>query len=216
MKDFNIPDDTIISSLISLFSSTMIQINVNRFLTDAFQQHGELRQGDSISPLLLFNIAFDPLLRAIDNSPAIQNKLTTTDIPSPVKIIAYADGTLVTLSQPEDFHQLQAIQARYINAFNAKLTYDKTQVLLLSGALPVTSLPPSNHSIQHWHDLTSQDPLMYLWKSTLSNGLLPPSLLTAMLNLIAFPLSILHNHTQYMICNCTTSEPKQTLLNGAA
>jgi len=72
MKDFNIPDDTIISSLISLFSSTMIQINVNRFLTDAFQQHGELRQGDSISPLLLFNIAFDPLLRAIDNSPAIQ------------------------------------------------------------------------------------------------------------------------------------------------
>ncbi|EPB84629.1 hypothetical protein HMPREF1544_08646 [Mucor circinelloides 1006PhL] len=91
------------------------------------------------------------------------SKLTTTDIPSPVKIIAYADGTLVTLSQPEDFHQLQAIQARYINAFNAKLTYDKTQVLLLSGALPVTSLPPSNHSIQHWHDLTSQDPLMYLW-----------------------------------------------------
>lgn len=65
MLAFSIPD-----SIITLFSSTMIQINVNGFLTQSFQQARGLRQGDPLSRLL-FNIAFDPLLRSINNSTDI-------------------------------------------------------------------------------------------------------------------------------------------------
>lgn len=174
----------------------MIEVNVNGFLTDPFQQLRGLRQGDPISPLL-FNIAFDPLLRAIDKSPEIQgfdlSKLShhpstnnnsipsptnvssensghsstetsiTTDLPPPIKVIAYADDTLVTLSKQDDFHQLQALLDRYMNASNAKLNYDKTQVLSLSGAPhPHWQSFLQDHGIQYWHDRSSPEPLMHL------------------------------------------------------
>ncbi|KAG2189845.1 hypothetical protein INT46_009976 [Mucor plumbeus] len=131
MSAFNIPP-SIIRSITSLFSSTMIQVNVNGFLTAPFQQLRGLRQGDPLSPLL-FNITFDPLLRSIHNSADItgfelqrealptfatqvhqltnsfdsltfqetNNTNLSADASSSnksVKIIAYADDTLVTLS----------------------------------------------------------------------------------------------------------------------
>jgi hypothetical protein len=196
MSAFNIPN-TIIRSITSLFSTTMIQVNVNGFLTDPFQQRRGLRQGDPLSPLL-FNIAFDPLLRAIHNSTDIQgfdlqqeaipqiqtpiqhltsvintlniqdhtNTNTSTD-PSPsnpsIKVIAYADDTLVTLRTQDDFYHLQTILTKYMKASNALLNYDKTQVLSLSGA-------PHQHwqtflqdqGIHQWHDKNSLAPLIYL------------------------------------------------------
>lgn len=196
MQAFNIPT-VIINAVTSLFSSTMIQVNVNGFLTAPFQQSRGLRQGDPLSPLL-FNIAFDPLLRSIDKSPHIQgfnfhmetssdnsvasptpsdppaqptatpqvNPPVTTDTsptPDSVKVIACADDTLVALSNQEDFHHLQVILTKYMNASNAKLNYDKTQVRSLSGAPhPTWQAFLQEQGITHWHDRNSAEPLIYL------------------------------------------------------
>jgi hypothetical protein len=196
MQAFNIPT-TVIQSIITLFSSTMIQVNVNGFLTAPFQQQRGLRQGDPISPLL-FNIAFDPLLRAIDNAPSIQgfnlqreaiprfdlhyhhltnsfeqltmhsnnsNTHYAANLPpnTSVKVLAYADDTLVTLKNQDDFMQLQSILAKYMNASNALLNYGKTQALSLSGAPhPEWQAFLQQQGIQHWHDKNSPEPLIYL------------------------------------------------------
>lgn len=196
MQAFNIPSK-ITQSIVSLFSSTMIQVNVNGFLTSHFQQRRGLRQGDPISPLL-FNIAFDPLLRSIHNSSKIQgfnlqkeatprfdnhaHQITTSlekltiqsnhptnyySAPLPpdttVKIIAYADDTLVTLKNQDDFMHLQTILTKYMNASNALLNYSKTQALSLSGSPhPEWQAFLQQQGIHHWHDKNSPEPLIYL------------------------------------------------------
>lgn len=203
MRAFNIPS-TIIHSITSLFSNTMIQVNVNGFLTAPFQQLRGLRQGDPLSPLL-FNIAFDPLLRSIHNSTDIQgfdlqreaiprfhnqdqqlitsfnnlnihestNTNTSADPPLSnfsVKIIAYADDTLVTLRTQDDFHHLQTILSKYMNASNALLNYNKTQALSLSGAShPIWQAFLQDHGITQWHDKNAPAPLIYLGYAICSN-----------------------------------------------
>jgi hypothetical protein len=158
IKAFNIPQ-TLIHSITSLFFSTSIQVNVNCYLTEPIIQQRGLRQGDLLSPLL-FNIAFDPFLRTVHNSPEIQGfdfhleshtpslpisstvpppstPLPTPPTPQntlpPVKILAYADNSLVLLKSTSDFMSLQTIVSKYMSASNALLNYSKTQALSLSG-----------------------------------------------------------------------------------
>lgn len=197
MQAFNIPS-TVIQSIVSIFSSTMIQVNVNGFLSTPFQQQRGLRQGGPIIPLL-FNIAFDPLLRSIHNSPKIQDfnlqkeaiiqhfdnhyhhittsigNLTiiqsnppTNYYPAPlspdtsVKVIAYADDTLVTLKNQDDFMHLQTILTKYMNASNALLNYGKTQALSVSGSLHLEwQAFLQQQGIHHWHDKNFPEPLIY-------------------------------------------------------
>ncbi|EPB89894.1 hypothetical protein HMPREF1544_03277 [Mucor circinelloides 1006PhL] len=71
------------------------------------------------------------------------------------------------LSKQDDFHQLQAaLLEKYMNASNAKLNYDKTQVLLsLSGTPhPHWQTFLQDQGIQSWHDRrsSSPEPLMYI------------------------------------------------------
>ncbi|EIE89887.1 hypothetical protein RO3G_14598 [Rhizopus delemar RA 99-880] len=59
---------SIVQSLSTLFFNTGLHINVNGFLSTPVLQHRGLRQGDLISPVL-FNLAFEPLLRRILSDP---------------------------------------------------------------------------------------------------------------------------------------------------
>ncbi|KAL9540001.1 hypothetical protein PS6_010957 [Mucor atramentarius] len=93
---------------------------------------------------------------------------STTKTPTPslsVKILAYADDTLVYLQNFDDFTFLQQAVERYMQASNALLNYHKTVATSLSGKLSTAwqdLLTP--HGITAWHDRTSNSstPLIYL------------------------------------------------------
>ncbi|GAN11057.1 conserved hypothetical protein [Mucor ambiguus] len=72
LQAFNIPS-TLTTAITRLFSSTTSTVSVNGFLSPSFQQGRGLRQGDPLRTLL-FNIAFNPLLRAIKNHSNITGK----------------------------------------------------------------------------------------------------------------------------------------------
>ncbi|KAG2228768.1 hypothetical protein INT48_008635 [Thamnidium elegans] len=105
MIEFGIPA-SIINSIISLFFSTQIQVNLNGHITNApFTQLRGLRQRDPLSTLL-FNIAFDPFIRSIHQNETfrifnLQQEappslhLNHLIPPDTIKILAYADDTLV-------------------------------------------------------------------------------------------------------------------------
>lgn len=219
MHQFGIPA-TLITSIINLFFSTQISVNINGNLTSQpiTQQRG-LRQGDPLSPLL-YNIAFDPFLRLIhqnnnftgfdiqqelqdhdEHSPvddiadALNNlflqpsPVTDNDLnhlshnvsnlslrhhhephPANVKILAYADDTLVFLHSPTDFTILQQAISTYSLASNASLNYHKTEALSLSGKPhPQWQELLASHSISTWHDRSSPSPLRYLGFQLYSN-----------------------------------------------
>ncbi|KAG1098466.1 hypothetical protein G6F42_017982 [Rhizopus arrhizus] len=121
------------------------------------------KQGDPLSPLL-FNIAFDPLLRAILKNPRIHgfsfppDPATGCFLP-PVKILAYADDdtTLIALNNPTELAALEELLEKYISVSNAFLNYNKTAALFLSG------------NISCWHDKFSPGPLIYLGFGLFSN-----------------------------------------------
>jgi len=173
MSQFNIPTN-ITHSLLTLLFSTQIHININGHISHSFitQQRG-IRQGDPISPLL-FNIAFDPFLRSIQQDANFRGFDFATEAPLPsitptltpsisVKILAYADDTLVYLQNFHDFNLLQQAVERYMQASNALLNYHKTIATSLSGR-PSTAWQSllTSHGITAWHDRTSSTPLIYL------------------------------------------------------
>ncbi|KAG1142122.1 hypothetical protein G6F38_007956 [Rhizopus arrhizus] len=169
------------NSIMNLFFSTQVSINVNGFLTKPFQAQRGLRQGDPLSPLL-FNLAFDPFLRLIDQDASFQgfnfappqfvepppphppySNIPSASTPPAVKALAYADDVLVILSSFQDFDRLQAAISTYAAASNAHLNYNKTQAFSLSGAtLPEWQQFLTDHHISTWHDAQSLSPLRYL------------------------------------------------------
>ncbi|KAG0783693.1 hypothetical protein G6F21_010383 [Rhizopus arrhizus] len=169
MSVLGIPS-AVIDSLCTLFFSTSIRININGHLSDSFIQQRGLRQGDPISPLL-FNIAFDPFIRSMNTSPDIAGfkfpplaQETNSSVPT-IKIMAYADDTLVLLDDPAEMPALQNIISMYSNASNALLNFGKTEAFSLSGStLPLwrTYLQQLSPPITSWHDKSALSPLIYL------------------------------------------------------
>lgn len=180
MEAFGIPS-TITQCIISLFFTTQIQINVNGHITQTpFTQLRGLRQGDPLSPLL-FNIAFDPFIRSIQQNESFKGfdfhheappppHLLHQPAPTSVKILAYADDTLVFLQNQQDFVYLQEAVTTYAQASNSLLNYDKTKALSLSGQThPEWSSLLASYNITNWHNNQSPSALIYLGFAICSN-----------------------------------------------
>ena len=119
-----------------------------------------MRQGDPLSPLL-FNLAFEPLLRSIlastrlggitlqevpttrnqQASPPIYRHPTTGYDDSPiswhspprVKLLGFADDLAVYLRHPKECDTLQSLLQVYSGASNAKVNIHKTEIVALAG-----------------------------------------------------------------------------------
>jgi hypothetical protein len=172
----------IVEVIIHLFYETQISLSINGWLGVPFLQQRGLRQGDPLSPLL-FNLAFEPLLRYIlasDTIPGItlpyvshpSTQLPLPDNPSignayssqPLKILVYADDLVVFLSSPAEWKALIAIMDLYGRASNAKINIEKTIVISLSGATHRVwkhLLNSVSEQIQ-WHDAQCQTAVRYL------------------------------------------------------
>ena len=159
LQRFRFPD-VIIDTLLKLFFQTRISVSVNGFLGAPVDQGRGLRQGDPLSPLL-FNLAFEPLLRSILASQQLRGISVHTvpitrhqhaspnkhshpstggdDSPIPwhsppsLKLLGFADDLAVYLQSPNDWSVLQEILQTYSCASNAKVNIHKTEVVSLSG-----------------------------------------------------------------------------------
>jgi hypothetical protein len=176
---------TLTDSLTTLFFNTQIHISINGFLSSAITQRRGLRQGDPISPLL-FNLAFEPLLRRLLSDNAIcgmaihppLNPLKGYNFGSnavfpeslPIKLMAYADDLLVFLSQPAEWPCLLDQLETYNQASNAKVNLAKTVIFPLAGRTSLTWPQITSGFGGQWHDNRAPAPLVYLgypvWHNT--------------------------------------------------
>ncbi|KAG0767924.1 hypothetical protein G6F22_017575 [Rhizopus arrhizus] len=115
---------TFVDSILGLFFGTQLRLNVNGFLSKPVHQRRGLRQGDPISPLL-FNLAFEPLLRRTLSDSTYQGyslpRSPRSPCSEPVKLLAYADDVLFLLNDPSDLTSLQEHLSLYSRASNARI-----------------------------------------------------------------------------------------------
>jgi len=150
----------IIESIGQLFFSTRIVLNINGFVSESFLQSRGLRQGDPLSPLL-FNIAFEPLLAFIQQSPAIHG----IEIPGrtvPIKLGAYADDLKTIISTTSEWTALEDCLQIYGRASNAKVNLSKTVAFPMAPSYSVELRTRLEQLNIQWHDHNSADALIYL------------------------------------------------------
>ena len=161
----------IVNSLTSLFFSTQLSVNVNGFHSPPVLQRRGLRQGDPISPVL-FNLAFEPLLRSILSAQPLHGIPLPSPLNSPLplelgptKLLAYADDIACFLNNDFELQHLLSLLSTYSKASNAQVCYHKTQALSLSGGrdrfVSNWASPLAESHITQWHDSSSVGPITY-------------------------------------------------------
>ncbi|KAG0820803.1 hypothetical protein G6F19_012268 [Rhizopus arrhizus] len=195
---------SIVQSLSTLFFNTGLHINVNGFLSSSVLQHRGLRQGDPISPVL-FNLAFEPLLRRILSDPHFSGFQLPKSVCSPphvhsissVKLLAYADDIVCLLKSPQDLTALQHHLHLYSKASNAKVNFNKTKAFALSGSRScyhrIWRTPLLQQQIHSWHDGSSSQPIIYLGFPLHSSIAQRDAYLTSLLSRLETSLQ-LHSH----------------------
>lgn len=177
MERFNFPaqfNDTIQD----LFFQTKIHLSINGWIASPIMQQRGLRQGDPISPLL-FNIAFEPLLRLLLNEKNIKGIPITKSVPSyncpqdednkedeynnnSLKILAYADDLLIFIRNLEEWFYLKGLLQLYGDASNAKVNFQKTVMFSLTGTPHKVWKYVANSENIPWHDSNSPSAITYL------------------------------------------------------
>ena len=194
LQRFRFPD-VIIDTLLKLFFQTRISVSVNGFLGAPVDQGRGLRQGDPLSPLL-FNLAFEPLLRSIlasqqlrgismhtvpitrhqHASPNKHSHPSTGGDDSPIpwhsppslKLLGFADDLAVYLQSPNEWSVLQEILQTYSWASNAKVNIHKTEVVSLSGKSHAEWIKITTELVVAYHTKDSRTAVRYLGYSLFS------------------------------------------------
>ncbi|KAG1049071.1 hypothetical protein G6F43_008584 [Rhizopus delemar] len=195
---------SIVNSLSTLFFNTNLHLNINGFLSSPVPQRRGLRQGDPISPVL-FNLAFEPLLRRILSSPHVSGFQIPRSVCSPpnlesrskVKMLAYADDVVCFLNDPHEFNILHEHLNLYAKASNAKVNFNKTEAVSLSGSRlcyqRIWRTPLLQQQIHSWHDSSSREPVIYLGFPLHSSIAQRDTYLTSLLSKITTGMQ-LHSH----------------------
>ncbi|CEP15145.1 hypothetical protein [Parasitella parasitica] len=127
----------------SLSSSPRIHVNINGHISDFVPQHRGIRQDDPTSPLL-FNIAFDPFLRSVQQNSAFNGFNLPHEAPS--------HGELDGLSDAFNNLYLQPTATNY------------TMSTIANSLLTLTLEPPSLSGANQLKILAYvDDTLVYLW-----------------------------------------------------
>ncbi|KAG2228473.1 hypothetical protein INT48_003130, partial [Thamnidium elegans] len=170
LGQFGFPTSTI-TCIMNLFFKTNLQININGHLSQPVLQLRGLRQGDPLSPVL-FNLAFEPLLRRIIGDPDYTGFSLPVSLSTPptlshkVKLLAYTDDVACFLSSPADLAILHSHLETYSAASNARINFHKTEAFALSGQNKIYydlwRIPLSQNNISAWHDTRASGPIIYL------------------------------------------------------
>jgi hypothetical protein len=154
-----------------LFKDNQIRINVNGFIcATAVPKLRGLKQGDPIS-CILYNFALEPLLRSILDDDqfsgySFKHSPTVSSPPvlPPVKLLSYADDTLLFIKDAQDLSRMEFHLRNYSLASNAKINFHKIRAFSLSGRnvnhywLPLLS----SLDIQQIWNQQNIDPIIYL------------------------------------------------------
>jgi hypothetical protein len=156
-------DDKFIRCIQQLFFGNLVQINVNGFFSPTVHQQRGLRQGDPLSPLL-FNLALEPLLLAINQDTRITGyRFVQAGVDHYVKTLAYADDICTILHNQDDYYRLLYHLELYSSVSNAKFNQQKTEAFSLSGK-PDRDWKEllQSHHITVYHTHNSSEPFRYL------------------------------------------------------
>ncbi|EPB84081.1 hypothetical protein HMPREF1544_09141 [Mucor circinelloides 1006PhL] len=154
---------------------------MHEFLTESVKQKRRLRQGDSISPILL-SFAIEPFILSITSNqnisgyalhptkPAQQRTIQLTTTRAPIKIMAYADDDILFFvksrrRRPEYMEMEECIKT-YGRASNSKINYDKSMAFPLHGGKMEgyfgTRLRYYIQQKMKWYDYSSPEYIKYL------------------------------------------------------
>ncbi|CEP19709.1 hypothetical protein [Parasitella parasitica] len=129
----------LVNVIYTLFKHNEIVLNINGYLaTQTVRKLRGLKQGDPIS-CILYNFGLEPLLRSILHDSRFQGFTFHQRYPQPsqttmpIKLLSYADDTLVFLRDTDDLRFLVEHLNAYSEASNAKINFHKTRAISLSG-----------------------------------------------------------------------------------
>ena len=149
----------LVHALYSLFRNNHIVLNVNGHLSsNTVPKLRGLKQGDPIS-CILYNFALEPLLRSILADDRVQGYSFHRRYPAqspptpPIKLLSYADDTLLLLRDVNDLHHVANHLHNYSQASNAQINFHKTRAISLSGRA----------IDDHWMPALQQFDIRHIW-----------------------------------------------------
>ncbi len=110
----------------TLYTGITSRVKVNENLTNAIEIRRGVRQGCPLS-MPLFVVCMEPLIQAITKSNYLKGVTLTPN--NPIKILVYADDTLLILNNVKEYNSAMTICRQFSKAYNSKINDEKTNIL---------------------------------------------------------------------------------------